>query len=116
MRKNEDITERFAAQFKIGRTVLKKIDGKCQKENVSRNHWMHTAVIQYIERGEAVPYAITAEDLLTRKHTVMLRLDSLTLGLISEYCHEKKIPRTVFLLDAFLSRLASERKVKSKRN
>jgi hypothetical protein len=109
MRKQEFVP-RYAAQIKLGRGILSRIDYHRQREGVSRNQWIQEAIARHIERGRAIPYRFTAEWLLSRKSNVMMRLDGLTLSLMNEACMDQRIPRTVFLLDALLSRLAEDKK------
>lgn len=100
---------RYSAQFKIGKVLLAMIDRR-RKPGVSRNRWMEEAVVSYLEKGEATPCKLTAEWLLAEKETVMIRLDPLLLSLVDEQCDEKQIPRTVWLMDACLSKIAGKGK------
>ncbi len=101
--------EKIPVQFKIGRPLLSLINYHSEKQNVSRNLWIASAVFSLLREEKAQPLAITAEELLSNKTIIQVRLDREILSLVDEICEQKNIPRTIFVLDACLSKLRRRR-------
>lgn len=105
----EQATPKVPVQFRIGSALLTQIDDAVLYSNHnSRNLWMVGAIESLLEAGEPTPHFMTAEMLLHDKETIMVRVPLLTLELVDEQCDEKEMDRTLWLLDAMLSQLASD--------
>lgn len=103
--KAEEQEEKVPVQFRIGSSLLERIDHAVANSGYSRNAWVTQAVEHLLETGAPAPYRITAEALLANKYTLMVRLDPFVVELIDEVCEDKGMPRTVWMLDACLSKL-----------
>ena len=99
------IIPRWPVQFRLGEALLRQVDHAAAVEGVSRNQWLVSAIQGLLELGKPMPYKFTARKLLKDKVTTMVRVDGLTLELMDEACDEENMVRTVFLLDAGLTKL-----------
>lgn len=106
---------RYPVQFRLGRKLLEDIDSIVDYTEESRNEWLMTAIHRYLKRGRPIAHKVTAETILYDKTVLMIRVDAETLDLINEECYGKDLPRTIWLLDACLSRLAEIKKARQRR-
>lgn len=92
-------------QFKLGEGIADRIDSVVPPDQ-SRNAWMVEAVEEMLALDEPVPTLITADELLSSKKTLMVRLPQYTVDVIDSVCEDRNIKRTVWLLDAMLSKIS----------
>lgn len=104
-REEEFEEKKVPVQFRIGAKLLSKVDNAVEKSGQSRNAWVTDAVEVLLESGVPLPLRITAEELLANKYTLMVRLDPFVVETVDELCEEKEMPRTVWMLDACMSKL-----------
>ena len=93
-------------QLKIGEALLERID-KVVPQSTSRNEWMTDAVKELIEKEDPTQLPLTAEELISHKRNVMLRIDPYVLDVVDDLCEERKCKRTTWILDACITKLAS---------
>lgn len=109
--KKQKVEDKIIIQFKLGRVLLNLMQFHYEKQGMSRNTWITSAVLHLLQRDKPRPIRISAEELLSNKITVQARLDKELVDLIDEVCTEKKIPRTIFVTDAILTKLSRRREI-----
>lgn len=101
--------ERLPIQFRIGAQLLAKVRWAIGKSGDSQNAWLTAAVESLLKSGKPHPLRITAESLLADKRTLTVRLLPDVVDRIDGVCGERGIPRTVWLLDACMTRVCKAR-------
>lgn len=99
------VIPKWPVQFRLGEALLSRVDHAARVAELSRNQWLVDAIQELLDSGKPRPYRFTARQLLKDKITTMVRVDGLTLELMDEQCDDANIARTVFLLDACLTKL-----------
>lgn len=93
-------------QFRIGAQLMAKVCQAANNSGGSRNAWLTAAVESLLKSGKPRPLSITAGDLLADKRTLTVRLLPNVVARVNKICAERGIPRTVWLLDACMSRIS----------
>lgn len=99
---------KYPVQFRMGAELFNLVCNAADEAEISRNRWITKAINELIDCEEPEPLPITARDLLCDKVTVMVRVDEGTLVRMNDECERIAMSRTVFLLDACLSKLSRE--------
>ena len=107
MNQDDLLIPHFPVGFRIGEGLKDMVEEAAAATGISQNRWMLEAINGLLNLGEPKGSGVTAELLLHRKIPTMVRVPPLTLELMNEYCEEREMPRTVFLLDALLTKLAN---------
>jgi uncharacterized protein (DUF1778 family) len=100
--------EEYSVGMRLGSSLLERITRHAYAKGESRNTWLINAARRQIKRGRALKAKTTARELLRDKQPLILRVDGLTLELIDEACDELAINRTVWMMDAALSRMQEQ--------
>ena len=95
-------------QFRIGKLLLERIDKQAKKENKSRNEWIKQAALTLADSENEKPLRITASELLCNRRVLTIRLEPYLVELMDILCEEKKQTRTVWLLNACMSKLSKK--------
>jgi len=82
-------------QFRIGDGLLDRINAAVEVTKTGRNEWISKAIDDLLSLEDPLPLAITSEEILSNKKTIMVRLPHHTVEHIDGLCEEKKIKRTV---------------------
>ena len=98
----------YSIGLRLSSTLLERIHQHCLLSNESRNKWLLRAARMMLKRGYPIRAKTTARELLIGKQPITFRVDPLTLELIDEACDEDDLTRTVWIMDAILSRLAKQ--------
>lgn len=107
------------AEYSIGMRfstpLLERIKTHSLLVGESRNTWLLGAAHRQIKRGGPLKAKTTARELLVDKQPFIFRVDPLTLELIDEACDEDNVNRTVWMMDAALSRMTEQPLAKLRR-
>lgn len=106
MNEEDLLIPHFPVGFRIGSQLKDRVELAAERAGISQNRWMLEAINGLLELGEPEGTDVTAELLLHQKVPTMVRVPPLMLELMNEHCEERDMPRTVFLLDALLTKLA----------
>lgn len=104
-RAKAEAEDKVPVQFRVGTKLLEKVDRAVEASGLSRTAWVADAVNELLETGKALPLRVTAAELLANKYTLMVRLDAFLVAMVDELCGEREMPRTVWLLDACMTKL-----------
>ncbi len=99
------MSDRLPIQFRIGAQLLARIRQSIRTSGDSQNAWLTAAIKSLLRYNKPHPLCITAESLLANKHTLTVRLLPDVVSRIDKICRERRIPRTVWLLDACMTRI-----------
>lgn len=98
----EEIVVKEPIQFRAGRRLRERIDEAVEKSGLSKNQWLTEAFEHRLENGNGKATRVSADELLTDKRPVFVRLDPLVVELIDEEAADHGQTRTVWMLDAVL--------------
>lgn len=106
------VEPRFHVQFKVGFALYKTIQkfSDINEGCNSKNEWIVEAVQSQLKRGYSLKIKTSAVDILHDKVTQMVRLNPTTLDQVNNFCTEKDMSRTVWMIDACLSKIAEEKR------
>lgn len=101
--------ERVMLQFKAGVAFCKRIESAAGIKGISRNAWIVAAAQSLLDREEPLHCQTSASELFAKKKTLTCRVSPRIKTRIDQAC-QGKIDRTIWLLDACLSKLTTEEK------
>lgn len=106
---------RHHVQFRIGYSLYQQIQkfADINYECNSKNEWIVDAVQSQLQRGYPLKIKTSAIEIMHDRVTQMVRLDPTTLDQINNFCIKKDMSRTVWMIDACLSKIAEEKKAYS---
>lgn len=107
MTHDEQLAPYFPIAFRIGRGLKGRIEDAAITAGISQNSWMLEAIASMLECGYPHGSKVTAELILHQKISTMVRVPPLILELMNEYCDDRDMPRTIFLLDAMITKLSN---------
>lgn len=99
---------KYPLQFRIGRRFLDRIGTAAENEGVSRNTWIMEAIQRRLKRpGKSCRWKVSAQELMSDRLAIMVRVDALTLDLLNEAAADEGTDsRTIWIIDACLASLA----------
>ena len=101
--------KRVMLQFKAGVAFCKRIAEAAEAKGVSRNAWVVAAAQHLLKQENPTRCETSASELFAQKKTLTCRVAPRIKTRIDQAC-QGKIDRTIWLLDACLSKLTTEEK------
>lgn len=102
------VDAKYAIQFRIGKRFLERVTAAAENEGISRNTWIMEAIQRRLKRPDrSCRYKVSADELMSERLAIMVRVDELTLELLNEAAEESGADsRTIWIVDACLASLA----------
>lgn len=101
----EKAEPRVPVQFRIGEGMLARLQHAVESSGQSRTGWVREACHDLLETGKPLRVKLTAAELLANRVTLMVRLEPFLVEMIDEACEERGVSRTVWILDACLTKM-----------